>query len=74
MIKKTNRKEKMKFVFLILDKKFVVEASDFGKAMEQMNREVVDKMNLHPMAWFGNDDDKSIPVNTFKLVRGTFYD
>ena len=64
----------MKYTFIIDDKKYEVEANDYGKAMVKMNREVVDKQNLHPMAWFGNDDDKSIPINTWKLVRGNFYD
>lgn len=64
----------MKYTFIIDEKKYEIEANDYGKAMVKMNREVVDKQNLHPMAWFDNDDDKSIPKNTWVLVRGNFYD
>lgn len=63
----------MKFVFLIDDKKFVVHSSDNSTAMVKMNREVLDKLGKDG-AWFGNEEIPSLPVNTFKFVKGNFYD
>ena len=62
------------YKFMIDDKTYTVYADDKGKAMEICNRQIVDRLGINRMAWFGNDDDKSIPKDTFKLVRGNFFD
>ena len=66
--------DKYVYYFWIDDEVFTVAADDKGKAMEKINRDVVDKRNLHPMAWFGHDDDKKIPEKTYVLQRGNFFD
>ena len=64
------------YKFIIDDKTYTVYADEKGKAMEICNRQILDKhySYIKHMAWFGNDDDKSIPKDTFKLVRGNFFD
>ena len=62
------------YYFWIDDELFTVSAPDYGKAMVKMNRDVVDKRGLHPMAWFGHSDDKNIPERTYVLKRGNFFD
>jgi hypothetical protein len=43
-------------------------AESIGKAMEMCNRQVIDKLDLHPMAW--SDAGR----NTFVCVPGNFFD
>jgi len=62
------------YKFIIDDKTYTVYADEKGKAMEICNRQIVDRLGINHMAWFGNDDNKSIPKDTFKLVRGNFFD
>lgn len=66
--------EKRMFTFHIDEERFFVTAETPAAAMVKMNRDVVDKRNLHPMAWFGHDDNKNIPEKTYVLQRGNFFD
>ena len=57
------------YTFIIGNDKYIYEADSAGDAMTKCNRQVVDKLNLHPMAWM----DTSTP-NTWRLASGNFYD
>lgn len=39
------------YEFHVLTTVYKVEAPDAGSAMEWMNRNVIDQLNMHPMAW-----------------------
>jgi hypothetical protein len=43
-------------------------AESIGKAMEMCNRQVIDKLQLHPMAW------ADAGSNTFVYQAGNFFD
>jgi hypothetical protein len=45
------------------------EARNVGDAMTMCNRQVIDKLNLHPMAWM----DTSKPTE-FRMASGNFFD
>ena len=59
----------MIFKFQVLSKTHVIEAESAGEAMEWMNRNVIDALNLHPMTWM----DTAKP-NEFKCTPGNFFD
>ena len=44
------------------------EAESALNAMEQCNRQVIDKLDLHPMAWFDAGQ------NAFSCQSGNFFD
>ena len=62
------------YKFIIDDKTYTVYAKDKGTAMEICNRQIVDRLGIYQMGWFGNEDNKDIPKDTYKLVRGNFFD
>ena len=43
-------------------------AESIGKAMEMCNRQVIDKLDLHPMAWH------EAGPNAYTCVGGNFFD
>ena len=56
------------YTFFIGNDKYVFEADSAGSAMERCNRQVVDKLDLHPMAWIDRG------INTWVLQSGNFFD
>ena len=66
--------EKNLFIFHIDDERFFLWSKTKAAAMAKMNRDVVDKRSLHPMAWFGHEDDKNIAENSYVLKRGNYFD
>lgn len=59
----------MIFKFRVLSKTHVIEAESAGEAMEWMNRNVIDALNLHPMAWM--DTGK---INEYYCSQGNYFD
>tara|TARA_R100000353_G_scaffold57028_1_gene45223 strand:+ start:2153 stop:2395 length:243 start_codon:yes stop_codon:yes gene_type:complete len=70
-VQKMNNKklDKTLFIFHIDDERFFLRSKTKAAAMAKMNRDVVDKRNLHPMVWFSHKDDNEIPENTYVLLR-----
>mgnify|MGYP003125657782 CR=1 FL=1 len=62
------------YTFIIDSNNYTIYANSEGQAMEMCNRQIVDKLGINHMAWFSNDDNKSIPMDTYQLVRGNFFD
>lgn len=60
----------MRVEFLIGQDVYAFEAENVGAAMQMCNRQVVDALDLHPMAWM----DVPRNPNQFRLVQGNFYD
>ena len=59
-----------KQTFIFDEKTFISEDSNVLSAMEKAN----DHFDLPQGAWFGNKDDKSISKDTYKWIRGNFFD
>ena len=57
------------FHFYIRDTIYDIQASDAGKAMEYANRNIVDQLGLHPMAW----EDMPGLANSYYLKTGDFF-
>lgn len=60
----------MRFEFLIEQDVYAFEADNVGAAMEMCNRQVVDRLDLHPMIWM----DVPNNPNQFRLALGNFFD
>jgi hypothetical protein len=58
----------MDFVFIVGAERFVFNAPNAGAAMEMCNRQVIDRLNLHPMAWVDRGR------NEFIMQQGNFFD
>ena len=56
------------YKFIIGNDQYIYEANSAGEAMTRCNREVVDKLDLHPMAWMDREP------NTWVLQQGNFFD
>jgi len=54
--------------FYVKKETFEFTAESVGKAMEMCNRQVIDKLQLHPMAWFDAGQ------NAFSCQPGNFFD
>jgi len=56
------------FTFVVGNDKFKFAAETAFKAMELCNRQVIDKKDLHPMAW------AEAGKNTFQCCPGNYFD
>lgn len=61
--------KKTEYNFKVGKKHYRVKAETAGHAMEWMNRNVMDKLNAHPFAWF----DGAKP-NSYYAASGNFFD
>lgn len=57
------------YYFKVGHEEHKVIAESRGQAMQWMNRQVIDKLGLHPMTWM---DDKSRP-NSYFMYQGDFF-
>lgn len=57
------------YKFLVGSWTYEFKAESAGAAMTRCNREVIDKLDLHPMVWM--DTEKS---NVFRMASGNFFD
>jgi hypothetical protein len=62
------------YTFKIDDEIFYLYAPTKLSAMAKMNKWELDKRGIGNMAWFGHEDDKSIPKNTYICMRGNYHD
>ena len=54
--------------FYVKKETYEFTAESIGKAMEMCNRQVIDKLQLHPMAWI------DVGPNAFICQPGNFFD
>ena len=57
------------YKFLVGSCTYEFKAKDAGEAMTQCNRQVIDKLDLHPMAWMDTKDP-----TVFRMTSGNFFD
>ncbi len=57
------------YKFHVLTSVYEIESPTVGEAMQWMNRNVIDGLNLHPMAWM----DMSQP-NEYYCAPGNYFD
>ena len=55
--------------FIVENQTFEFDGETIGDAMTKCNRQVIDKLDLHPMAWM----DTGNPY-VFRMTSGNFYD
>ena len=56
------------YEFIVGEQMFQFEAASAGAAMEMCNRQVIDRLDLHPMAWADRGN------NSFIMQSGNFFD
>ena len=59
----------MLYHFYVKDTIYDVEAKDAGSAMQFVNRNIIDKLDLHPMAW----ENMPKMENSFFMKSGDFF-
>ena len=57
------------YKFLVGADTYKFKANTDGEAMTMCNRQVIDKLNLHPMAWMDTQDP-----TVFRMAKGNFFD
>lgn len=54
--------------FYVKSETYEFTAESIGKAMEMCNRQVIDKLGLHPIAW------ADAGPNAYRCAQGNFFD
>ena len=57
------------YKFLVGSSTYEFKAASAGAAMTLCNRKVIDKLDLHPMAWMDTKDP-----TVFRMTSGNFFD
>ncbi len=57
------------YTFLVGSDTYKFQAASPGEAMTMCNRQVIDRLDLHPMAWM----DTAKPT-VFRMASGNFFD